>query len=343
MLLVGDCHLTENIDLVNGIKSVLGNRHPIIGGVTYSYVVEGNIVPTASNMAILVWGGFDLSFGLQSALEGDRSVPLLLEHAHEAMSQALAGNNAVPELVVTFDCNGRYGLLNNGNNLELEADTILSALGEGIPLAGNYTDGEMGTGADNVPIGTGYSVSVVAIYPREAPVVSNIELISPNGGQEWEAGTEQTISWQASDDIDNVKLEYTVDEGATWVVIAESVPASDGSYAWTVPEEALSNAKVRVSTLDGAVSDQSDEVFSTDIAAAPHNISLNMTFTGSHITIYEQGWHVIDVFSVHGELMWSFAGANKRSYAMNPVPESGVYLIKARTGKGIIMRRMVRM
>ncbi len=90
---------------------------------------------------------------------------------------------------------------------------------------------------------------------------ATVTVTRPNGGEDFEVGTIETISWTSTGAIDNVKLEYSSDNGATWnVVIANS--ANTGSYVWTVPDDETSNALMRVSDVNNAAtSDTSDNVF----------------------------------------------------------------------------------
>jgi len=98
----------------------------------------------------------------------------------------------------------------------------------------------------------------------EAPAVG---LTSPNGGESWEVATTQNITW-TSINVDNVKLEFSADNGLNWTVIIDSTPASAGSFSWTVPDSPSETCKVKVSSVvDGNVADESDAVFS--ITAIP--------------------------------------------------------------------------
>jgi hypothetical protein len=88
-----------------------------------------------------------------------------------------------------------------------------------------------------------------------------LELTSPDGGEDWEAGTTQSIVWTCSC-LDSVKLEYSTDGGATWIFIASGLPCAKGSYPWTVPNTPSGNCLVRaLDAFDGQPSDGSDATF----------------------------------------------------------------------------------
>lgn len=92
-----------------------------------------------------------------------------------------------------------------------------------------------------------------------------ITVTSPNGGENWIIGTQRTITWQKSGQIDFVDIYYTPDDGVTRYLIQGSVPADLGYYNWTVPTNLYSeNMKIIIEklVLDQIFSDESDNVFS---------------------------------------------------------------------------------
>lgn len=90
-----------------------------------------------------------------------------------------------------------------------------------------------------------------------------ITVISPNGNEEWYAGSSNNIKWKSSM-IDNVKIEYTTNNGATWKLITASTP-STGVYTWNnIPDNISSlQCRIRISNaVNGIPSDISDDNFS---------------------------------------------------------------------------------
>ena len=89
-----------------------------------------------------------------------------------------------------------------------------------------------------------------------------VTVTAPNGGEQWVTGTTQSIRWTSSDML-NVKIDYSTNNGTNWISVITSVPAGDGSYAWTIPNTPSTNCKVRISDLaNGSYADTSDNVFS---------------------------------------------------------------------------------
>jgi len=92
-----------------------------------------------------------------------------------------------------------------------------------------------------------------------------ILLIKPNGGEEWEVGTEEKILWSALnyETTYEMKLEYSTDNGKTYNTIAERAP-NIGAFSWKIPQDILSSDKARVKVSDACCDDiyvMSNDVF----------------------------------------------------------------------------------
>ncbi|MFA7599021.1 MAG: PKD domain-containing protein, partial [Candidatus Cloacimonas sp.] len=79
-------------------------------------------------------------------------------------------------------------------------------------------------------------------------IVCKLDLISPNGEEFWCSQTEQTISW-ASENIDEIKLEYTIDDGDNWDLIADNISASIGFFQWEVPSTNSHLCRVKITDI----------------------------------------------------------------------------------------------
>lgn len=104
---------------------------------------------------------------------------------------------------------------------------------------------------------------VTTLYNDEVKSESQviINLTAPNGGQDLTVGDSQSISW-ASENIDSVKIEYSIDNGNNWTVIVSSTE-SDGNYEWTIPNVESDQCLIRISDAsDVGIFDVSENVFS---------------------------------------------------------------------------------
>ncbi|HLL52879.1 MAG TPA: lamin tail domain-containing protein, partial [Myxococcaceae bacterium] len=129
-----------------------------------------------------------------------------------------------------------------------------------------------------------------------------VRVTAPNGGESWAGGGTQNITWTSSG-VSNVKLEYSLDNGSTWTVIASSVSASTGGYAWTVPNSASTSARVRATDAqNGTPSDISDNAF-TITSSSPAKVILNeilanepgSTVAGEFVELVNVGGQAISI------------------------------------------------
>lgn len=89
-----------------------------------------------------------------------------------------------------------------------------------------------------------------------------IVLGSPNGGEKLGAGSTIDITWSAPPTIPSVMLELSDDGGATWSIIAPSLP-NNGRHTWHVPSAVIPSAILRVSNAaDASIHDESNAPFS---------------------------------------------------------------------------------
>jgi hypothetical protein len=160
---------------------------------------------------------------------------------------------------------------------------------------------------------------------------ASITVTSPNGGETWEVGSEQKITWTSTGDVGNIKIEYSPDSGLSWTAIVTST-SNDGIYQWTVPANSSTGYLIRVSEIDGDPWDVSDGVFT--IAAEPQpgitvispNGGENLTAGSTHeITWTSTGdvGNVVIEYSTNSGGSWKrivVSTANDGSYNW-PVPD----------------------
>jgi len=89
----------------------------------------------------------------------------------------------------------------------------------------------------------------------------SITIVSPNGGEEWQADSTYDITWTSTGTSGNLNIEYSTDNGSNWTEIIAST-VSDGTHPWTIPDTPSDSCLVRITDTDGSPSDTSDGVFS---------------------------------------------------------------------------------
>jgi len=91
-----------------------------------------------------------------------------------------------------------------------------------------------------------------------------VNLIAPNGKEEWGAGTKKKIMWSALDYelIFPFEISYSTDKGKTFIDIIQD-KENDGKFIWTVPNDLSNSVKIKISnSLDKSNYDISDSYFS---------------------------------------------------------------------------------
>jgi M6 family metalloprotease-like protein len=112
--------------------------------------------------------------------------------------------------------------------------------------------------------------------------ISNIQVMNPNGGEVWFYGAPKTIRWSALNSSGNVKIEYSINGGATWTTLVAST-SNNGSYLWNqVPNLFSLNCFLRITHLSTGWTDISNNAFAilnnvpVPIPISPENQATNV-------------------------------------------------------------------
>jgi hypothetical protein len=107
--------------------------------------------------------------------------------------------------------------------------------------------------------------SVKGVSDSAFSIISRgVTIISPNGGEIYKAGTSQVITWTTNYEA---QVKISLFTGSWWMVNSGSIPASQGSFEWTVPFYASSNScRIRISDVNNpGLYDESDNPFTINI------------------------------------------------------------------------------
>ncbi|HUK64246.1 MAG TPA: hypothetical protein VLV15_12960, partial [Dongiaceae bacterium] len=102
--------------------------------------------------------------------------------------------------------------------------------------------------ADTLAIASNASNGPVTLVPLTGIAIDtlSIDVVSPDGGEEWAYHTAQLVAWTTSPNVSTVALEYQTEPAGVWKMIAPSLPANSSPYPWSVPFDTTSQARVRV-------------------------------------------------------------------------------------------------
>ena len=97
-----------------------------------------------------------------------------------------------------------------------------------------------------------------------------ITVTAPNGAETWYPAEVQNITWTSANLVGNVKLEYSTTGAAPWTEISAS-ETNDGTYAWTVPDDASATTRVRIS---GVTVTSAEDTSNADFAIGQPTITV---------------------------------------------------------------------
>jgi uncharacterized repeat protein (TIGR02543 family) len=88
-----------------------------------------------------------------------------------------------------------------------------------------------------------------------------LQFVNPSQSTVWEENSIQTIRWQ-SRGVNILRIEYTINNGSNWDIIADTLDASTGSFEWTVPPVPTTEARLRIADLEDENTTATSPVFS---------------------------------------------------------------------------------
>ena len=136
---------------------------------------------------------------------------------------------------------------------------------------------------------------------------AQLELTAPNGGESWELGTTQNITWNVNGYVGTVRLTL-YNKAAKIGQIAGSLPADQGSYLWTVGANANGTAAAGINySIRLQAGDSSQDDFSDGPLTLIENDALVVDHHHTSMNVIPSGWleqakqHRLLVLSAQGD------------------------------------------
>jgi hypothetical protein len=126
-------------------------------------------------------------------------------------------------------------------------------------------------------------------------------LTSPNAGEHCIVGYPHNLTWISSI-IGNVKIEYSTNNGTSWIIISEATPASSGSYSWLVPNTPSTTCLIRITSNDNpAIKWISADAFTISANNTPPKVSWDAlsTHPDTSFTAMTFGWDAADIDNIN--------------------------------------------
>ena len=188
-----------------------------------------------------------------------------------------------------------------------------------------------------------------------------ITVTLPNGGENWVVGTSHLVKWTRQD-VTNIKIEYSTDNGNVWIVVIASRPAS-GNHNWTIPNTPSTQCLVRISDVaNAAINDVSDSTFTIEDLVSvddlksgiPEEYDLYQSYpnpfnpsTVIEFSLPEDVGNVqLSIYNTLGEKVAELVNtalvAGKYSYQWNAQNvATGMYIYELRTDKFVSVKKML--
>jgi hypothetical protein len=121
---------------------------------------------------------------------------------------------------------------------------------------------------------------------------AQVTVTAPNGGETLNIASTYTITWSASasgTSTSSVNIDYSINNGSSWISVATSISLLTKKYIWTVPNNPSSQCLVKV--YNSSTSDVSNAVFTitTTGTATPelgNNKNTSIKFYPNPVTDY---------------------------------------------------------
>ncbi len=254
----------------NTANSALKIEYSRDGGTNWE-IVQNN-VPTGSNSYLWTIPG----------TEGTATAKIRISDVTSKLLYQ-SGNFTIKQLVLNNPNGGQFWTSGTAQTIDWSSTQIANikieySVNDGTNWTTiiNSTPAAAGSYIWNIPVNLASSLMKVRLsdasnnliddYSTNSFVVGSIAVVSPNGGEILQAGITYDIKWNNSANIQDVKIEYSVDNGLNWGIVSNST-LSDGLFTWTVPENIFTNAGlIRITDINSnnLISDVSNAVFSID-------------------------------------------------------------------------------
>ncbi|MCC9019553.1 S8 family serine peptidase [Flavobacterium lipolyticum] len=250
---------------INGLRAikVLDKGMFYTGSVANGATYEKDIVVPAGLVSLkvmLAYSDISATPGAVSVQVNDLDIKIVRD-----------GKTTLPWVLnpTTPDVNAIRGVDNMNNIEQVTLDN---------PVAGTYKIIVTGT---MVPLN---SQEFSVVYDYVAP---ELILTYPVGGEKFNTESTEYIRWDYEGEVKTFTLEYSIDGGVNYIIIAKDIPSTARNFEWKVPAAIVANAKIRISA--GTKTDTSKENFI--IITEPRNFVIAPVTCGA--TSYKMDWDAI--------------------------------------------------
>jgi hypothetical protein len=205
------------------------------------------------------------------------------------------------------------------------------------PLAGVYTLHVAGT---SIAVGPQkYSITWTIDQP-------SIEVIFPNGAESISPGSTETLTWDNAGLTGTQTLEYSVNNGVTWIPITSGLSSNITRWNWT-PPAGTSTATARIRVSSGSIADESDANF--NILGTPAGLNTVTACDGSLVFFWTAvpGSGRYDLLSLDentGQFITQASNISTNTYTVSGLTPGASFwftLVAKNPGSGAVSERAI--
>lgn len=152
----------------------------------------------------------------------------------------------------------------------------------------------------------------------------NVTVTSPKGGEKWVVGSTQDVTWTSFDAGLYLKMEYSINDGSTWVVFDNS-GGNDGYRKWVIPDVSSDACRIRLTSTSNSSLYGISERFSI---YSPNNITVTSPNGGNSWTAgttYSITWNSEGDVGKTVKIEYSKDGASSFNTIVSSTDNDGIY------------------
>ena len=190
--------------------------------------------------------------------------------------------------------------------------------------------------------------------------IIRLDLLSPAGGEDLEGEAEFNILWD-NEIGNNVKIEFSSDNGENWSTIEGSVSAIEEEYLWAIPNIASEECFIRLSPPDQAelftinltafaISEAQgidDRLTTFDVKLLP-NPAQEVLYINVNSFSEENEIHTLEIYNTNGQLMLTkrlknnISSEEKITVDIELLPQ-GMYLLEIKGARSSVIKSFVKL
>lgn len=232
-------------DIVVGLPPDQGNYSWKVG--SYS----GGMVPVGTDYRIKVadiYGNSDYS---DNNFSITAPPGLMITSPNGGESWALGEQKAISWTANGINTNVRLVLFEGGNKVGQIVTGLPPDQGSYLWTVGNHEEGTVIPGSNYfIKVADNSENSDLGDAPFSILTSEGLRITSPCGGENWEAGSIQNITWKGGREIRELSIEYSTDLGSTYHLI-NGHALNTGAYAWQTPHISSRHCLIRISDAEG--------------------------------------------------------------------------------------------